>query len=307
MTRLTKKFVQKFDRHHDELSVRRQRTIARLALTINAVLLVVYFITTLTSHWHVRSGPLGLWLGASLWILSILSFSIAASVHGAVLAAIRNLGSRWQPQNSLERPFTAKLRKYVFYPGAYANFSAIAVLVEESGGLVRSPFTPVLFAVILTAQQLSRFKTNSRNFISFGILITGMMFLLEWINGVKRVPEPPSRLAFLILALSFLLTAFSAHTDRPPNYRAKGNFPDATHVELYREDRGTWRYVFHCNLARLDPMVETVASIISLAAAKNYVHQRVQSEHSFGTHVDIRWEDAASGHESVGMIVSRAD
>jgi hypothetical protein len=50
-----------------------------------------------------------------------------------------------------------RIRKYPYYGGVSLNLVAVAILVEMSAGLIRSPFTPVMYAIVLGGQQLGRY------------------------------------------------------------------------------------------------------------------------------------------------------
>jgi hypothetical protein len=49
----------------------------------------------------------------------------------------------------------------------------------------------VLLAMILTAQQLSRFRLNSLLYLLFGVVVTGGLALYETVFGIRDVPPAP--------------------------------------------------------------------------------------------------------------------
>jgi hypothetical protein len=292
--------LSRFHRHHDELSVQRQRTVADLTLLANIILIALSSIAIKMWHWHLTIGPLALVAGTVVWGISIALLIAASSLPRATASFTRNLGSAPTPPDSPDR--LAGARKFLFYPGTFLNFVAVCILVEESGGLVRSPFTPVLFAMALAAQQLGRFRTNSKIFISFGILATAALFLFERSNGLRSVAPPPDRLAFALLAAAFLVTAVYTHSDKTKNYRASGGFPPPTHVELYWDHQGVWRYVLHCKNGRLDPLLEDVSDFDKLEEAKAAVKRRIDPIVAPGTLV---WSDSSSREEVMAYISTK--
>lgn len=186
-------------------------------------------------------------------------------------------------------------RKYVYYPAAYFAFLAIAISVEISGGLVRSPFTAVFFAMILGAQQLSRYKLNSRIFIVFAVISTTVLGLYESAVGIPSQPAPPVELNFYILAASLFVTAMCTHAAKPINYRARGTYPDPTHAEVYKSTGDDlWRFALYHRSTRLDSVLnvklgssiheaqaEVAAAALGLCAeTKSQIEWRAQRDHS---------------------------
>jgi hypothetical protein len=196
----------------------------------------------------------------------------------------------------------SRYRKFVYYPGVYLNFVAIAIFVEDSGGLVKSPFSAVLFALILGAQQLSRFKTNSRNYIAIGVATVAVLSAVEGVFGTRSVPSPPAQLYFWTLASALLLTALCTHSDKGTNYKARGRFPDPTLVELYVDDAGTWRLALHCADARLDTPLEAPAGNTSLAEAQRLVEEYVWHICPSMRRAAIQWRMSDDQREALGSI-----
>ena len=93
--------------------------------------------------------------------------------------------------------------EYFFYPGGYLAFIAAAILVETSGGLVQSPITPVLFALVLSAEQFGRFTLNSWIAIGAGVLAAAVLVGYETQIGVAH--GFPGRATITIMALSFVV------------------------------------------------------------------------------------------------------
>jgi|SRR5215472_6509826 len=295
-----------FNLRHDQRSSERQRTIATLAFFVNVVLLVLYEVATRAWGWHFSIGPVALSLGLSLWLVSLVLLLIASSAYRAVMSFVQGLGSGRGDKSKLEPTFLFRHRRFIFYPGTFLNVAAICVLVEESGGVIRSPFTPVLLAIMLGAQQLGRFSTNSKIFISLGIVLTAALFGFEAAAGLRQVPSPPPRLVFLLLASSFLLAALCGHVDKPPNYKATGTFPGPKYVEVYTDKNGVWRYSVHSSKSHFDPIIAK-GGPPAIDAAKKQAEKRLQEtlQPAGEASYKITWDDSARGDESVGTIESR--
>ena len=239
------------------------------------------------------------------WICALVLLALSSSLMRISFDGIAQRPSKVRKEDP---PPLARNRKYFFYAGVYLNFVALCVLVEQSGGLVASPFSAVLLGMILGSQQLSRFRTNSRNYILAAFIAVAALVVYEYIFGLREVEHAPERLAFAILCGSFLVPALCAHADKPPNYRALGGFPPAALVEIYSDGHGVWRYCFHAERTRLDSPVEfpETASRDSLEDAKTTVHARWRSSLPIldRDRQKLIWEDDSSGTESLGRIVS---
>jgi hypothetical protein len=245
--------LERFGRHHDYVSSRRQRRIADLALLMNAGIAVLYLWAVNHWNWHldVSAGAEIATLG--FWAAALIGMLAASSVPGAIPGFFNDIAET--DGRVIEPHWLRNARKYVFYPAAYANFVAAAIWIEVSGGLVDSPFTPVLLAMILTAQQLSRFKLNSFLFLTFGAAATGALAVYESKAGILDVPPPPVMLTFWILVISFLVTALCAHALKQRNYRASKTYPSPSDIEVYRDSAGSWRYAMYCRRTPLDPVL----------------------------------------------------
>jgi hypothetical protein len=297
-------FISRFNRHHDELSVQRQRTLATLQLLVNLLVVVLYEVAITAWDWRFTLTPPEKTVAWTVWALSLLCLGFSSSLYATVTGLIRSLSSRPQHPISSEPAALSMYRKYVYYPGVYLNVVAIAIFVEASGGIVHSPFSAVLFALVLAAQQLSRFKTNSLLFISFGVVTTIVLSGVESLFGVHRVATPPAALYFWTLAGAFLLTALCTHSDKGENYRARGAFPAPSLVELYVDDEGTWRFALHCAGARLDPVVETPTESASLPEAQHIVEGHVARmlAATEDGEASIRWRVSRDRREALGYI-----
>jgi hypothetical protein len=254
---LLRRLQGKFDTHHDFTSSVRQRAIADLACVVALTMLGLYFLAIGPWGWELTI-PSGAGIAiVCLWCLGIAGMVLSSSLPGVVLRALRQLGEGPAIEGADEPDWLTRVRKYLYYPAAYAIFLATAIGIEVSGGLVNSPFTSVFFAGILGAQQLSRYRLGSMVFIIFGVLATGLIAMHEAVFGVPEQPPAPPAFGFFALAASFLLAAICTHVAKPTNYRARGLFPQPTHAELYQvSSENSWRFSLHHSGTRLDTTLD---------------------------------------------------
>jgi hypothetical protein len=289
-----------FDRHHDRLSVTRQRTIANLACYVNVGNVALYLLAISEWDWRVSAPPAVVGVVVFLLTCSFLGMLAASSFPNAVARHVGDLGERPAYEAAEEWPWLAKARKYLFYPAAYLNFITVAIWIEVSGGLVHSPYTSVLFAMVLGAQQLSRFTLNSGLFIGFGVVATGLLALYETFFGVRDAPEAPAQLDFYILALSFLVTALCTHAAKGKNYRAAGTYPKPSYVELYLAPDGHWRFSLLYKGTRLDPRLEGSSEHETISEAKKRAEAILLDLCEKGCLVE--WRTSHRGDEAVGYV-----
>jgi hypothetical protein len=294
--------VDRFIKHHDQLSIERQRRLASLQLFVNALLLVIYLIAIHVWGWRFNLTTGEKEAGWTVWIISLVLLIVASSFMMPILDVFQAGRSRPGGSADPEPTWLATYRKFVYYPAVLGNLAAIAVFIEQTGGLVRSPFAPVLFALILGAQQESRFKSNSRLYIIAGVVITVALVGFEKAFGTRSVPNPPSHLYFWIVAAVFLLTAILTHIDKAVNYKARGRFPEPSHIELYVDDGGIWRFALHSKGTRLDPVVELPSLHATLVEAEKKVDSLVAP-------LLFKWRDSLDRREALGFLngVSRTE
>jgi hypothetical protein len=131
---------------------------------------------------------------------------------------------------------------------------ALGVMIEVSGGLAESPFVPLLIAFVLTGQQLSRFKTQSGLLYLSGLVIFGLMIIVEPLSS--RPPEPPPHeltiaMAFLALATGGLLNYF----EKPHNYLLAKRLKPPSRARIYQDGSGVWRVSLLHSIHRQDPVI----------------------------------------------------
>lgn len=304
MLRFIRNLMNKFERHHDERSVQRQRSIATLTIYADLIVISLYAIAIFYWRWQIpRNLPLQA-LAYSVFGIGLCLLTGASSLFRSAVTFFQGLGSPPADTDVAAEPIALmRARKYLFYSGIFANFTGFCFFVELTGGIVKSPFTPVLYTMILAAQQLGRFRTNSAIFIGFGVAATGILLLVERIAGVVVASEPPARLSYLVLASAFLITAIFTHSDKARNFRARGITPIPSSVELYRDGDGWWRYSLYRDRTRIDAPVSGANPGTSAEKAKQEIANLVAE--SCGAEIsgiEISWTHANIGEGMMGRI-----
>jgi hypothetical protein len=289
-----------FDQRHDYLSAIRQQVIADLACIGDVVLVVLYLVAAARWHWHldVPTGALIAFLVSLL--LAFTGMLLCSSLPMVIGRDLIYLSAAHPYEEESDRSWLSLKRRYIFYPAAYLNIVAISIWIEVSGGIVASPFTPVLFAFVLTAQQLGRFRLNSLMFIATGIVITLILAAYQSVAGIHREPTAPRQLSFYILAAAFLVAAICTHVAKATNYRATGRIPDPTHVFIYRYGDGSWRYSVHVRGTRLDSLLEIGAGA-SVQEAQAHVVKILDTLANDG-YERVEWRVSVTADEAIGLI-----
>jgi hypothetical protein len=78
-------------RHHDELSVRRLRSLATLQLLVNVLLVILYEVAIHTWNWHFNlttGEKVAAW---SVWILSLVCLAFSSSLYPTAVGLMRSL------------------------------------------------------------------------------------------------------------------------------------------------------------------------------------------------------------------------
>ncbi|HKO20124.1 MAG TPA: hypothetical protein VJU82_14680 [Acidobacteriaceae bacterium] len=151
-------------------------------------------------------------------------------------------------------------RMIFYYLGVASNIVSFAILVEQTGGMLASPYTAPMVALILTGQQLSRFKTQSTCLISAGCIVAATMWLYESTIGLAPSPPAPRALGFTLLAISLVAAGAITNAEKDHNYLIEGMQRLPTHANIYRAADGTWHYVLYSSRYRLDPVVGNPSS-----------------------------------------------
>jgi hypothetical protein len=289
-----------FARRHDALSVIRQRVIANLACTVTVFLVALHLVASHVWRWHITvptGAAVAFWLCFGLgWAGLLACSSLPIGLHRNVAL----LNSAWSYEPGDEPAWLARVRKYVYYPSGYLIFFSLAILIEVSGGVVASPFTAVLFALVLTAQQLGRFKLNSFVSIISAILITGALGLYQSLFGIQHEPAAPRQLTFALLAFAFLLTAVCTHVTKARNYRAAGVVPQPTHAALCQDAAGRWLYALYDRQTRLDSALACPPET-TMADARQEVERIIESLVPTG-YERTEWHGSHAGDEAAGYV-----
>jgi hypothetical protein len=291
-----------FDAHHDHTSVVRQRTIANLALAVEIAIAVSYFVSVEYGGWHLEIARAAGVVVIVLASLGFIGMAMASSLPRVMLKLPESLSDVPVYEDLGEPQLLMSARRYLYYPASYLTFVATGIFVEVTGGLVNSPFTSLFFAMVLGAQQLSRFKLNSRIFIAFGVLATALLAGYEAVFGITGEPRPPAALTFYILAFAFLVTALCTHATKPENFRARGRFPDPSHAELYfSSSEALWRFSLYSRGSRLDAILDGSGPAMSMEDAQRAVaHAMLEICRHGQTTVD--WQESPNGGETVGYV-----
>ncbi|PRX68671.1 hypothetical protein B0I32_103633 [Nonomuraea fuscirosea] len=281
------------------MSTMRQRSISGILVWANIIMLALVVISVGLWRWRFNPSSESITLFLCLWITSILLLLAASGLWGALKNYAEGLNTHPEAMSRTEPPMLSRIRKYLYYPGALLNFFAIAVLVESSGGLLYSPFSSVLLSMVLAAQQLGRFRTNSILFTLFGALMVAMVLVWETMFGVSTVPPPPPGLLFFILSISFGMAAVFNHVGKPPNPRMVTSHIRPTRVEIYIDGAGIWRYTVYGKRSRLDPIIEISErdGEVTLEEAKRFVADRAKTATvaAGGSLGGVQWRDFPDG------------
>lgn len=298
-----------FEERHDELSSWRQQSIATVVFIVNLFLYVLFQVAKNSWNWHFSLGPDAKVLFYSTWFVATLFIAIASHIFNVLVDIPRSIRGNPPPRPVKEPPEITRLRKYPYYVAVLLYIFSIAVLVEQSGGLVRSPFTPVLFAMVLAAQQLGRFRTNSIIFLVMGILISLLLAAYERFAGLRSVPNPPDQLVFAILAAGFIAAALFTHVDKSPNFRARTVSPKPTHGALMREgSQPTWRMGLFVDRHGLDCILPYCSSGATEVTAKAAFERYVATDlaPALGTDTVVEWSAEASSNDRYFAILKPA-
>jgi hypothetical protein len=187
--------------------------------------------------------------------------------------------------------FFAARRMIFFYAGVNLNIVTLSVLIEQTGGIIRSPYSAVFFAFILTGQQLSRFKTQSSFLISVGVILTLAMWIYETAFGLLKTSDPPKPLVFLLVVSTFIACGLMTNYEKNHNYYVEGRQNLPTHAHVYRDAEGVWHYEIYCQRHRIDPIVGDLSSLPAQTGdSSNAVRRGVEAT------VKSMYEAAGWGH-----------
>lgn len=150
--------------------------------------------------------------------------------------------------------FLARYRMAFYYTGVLANLIALALATEVTGGLAESPFVPLLVAFVLSAQQLSRFRTQAGVMFAAGLVAVTLMLLLDRFASDPPVPAPHD-LVIMSVLLALAGGGWLSLREKPYNHYVKKNVQGPSQVHIYRDGRDAWRFVLYSKIHRQDPIL----------------------------------------------------
>lgn len=239
---------------HDSVSRYRQLKLAHLLLVVNAVIAGVSVLVALTSSWNPAFSTAQATVLGVTCLIAAAGLLLAGNVVQGLANCVSAMGQA--PAQSAELgAFFVGHRALFFYVGVNANFLALAVLVEDTGGFADSPFVAVFVALVLTAQQLCRFRTQSGWTILVGIALTRAML------GYERVRPPvadrvPKQLEVVFVVLSLAAGGWITMREKGRNYGVTKYDSTPTRAHVYKDHAGVW----HCCLFHHDNRVDPVLS-----------------------------------------------
>lgn len=285
-----------FEKRHDIVSSARQQKIANVVIVVNILLYVLFQIARSIWSWDFQLGTVGAPIFYLAWLISMCFLVLASDVPYLFIGI-----SQWLRANpplvrapSREPLEITRARKYPYYLGVLLNLGAIGILVEQSGGLVTSPFSPVLFAMILAAQQLGRYRSNSWFFILFGLGTIAMLAIYERFAGLRTVASAPDELVFWILLAGFTAAAVFTHVDKVPNFRAMGGHPHPSHAALSLDSDGqAWRITLFAERYQVECCLPYCARGSDEPGAKQAFQEYVKKDigPALGCALTVRWSD----------------
>lgn len=239
---------------HDEIAFRRQRYLAIFLLLVDVFTAFLSIVVAYSAHWHPLTRDRAILTGILAGVTVVL-LMLAAGVVGGARDMWDSVASQAAIEKRRDSDFFAQKRMIFFYAGVNLNIVVLAILIEQTGGITASPYTTVFFALVLTGQQLSRFKTQSSFLISVGVALTLAMWIFESANGPLAAPGPPRVLTFLLMASVFIACGLITNYEKNHNYLIESNQSLPTHAHIYKDGNNLWHYVIYRHRYRLDPVL----------------------------------------------------
>ena len=305
------RFQASFKRRHDHLSAIRQRRIASIVIWTNIALAIVIAVSVSAWRWHPDISRSGWAWTISLWATSLVLIGLCSGIPLSIHDYLTGVSGRPVDPEDLELDNWAEIRKYIFYPGTCINLAVVAVLIEQTGGLLYSPFSSVLLAMILAAQQLGRYRLNSALYVAVGVCLIVGMLIWESISPVPAPTDVPRGLLFFIIVTSFSTAAIFSHLSKSPNFRIDKVDTNPMLVEVYVDAKGTWRYVLYSRSGRLDSAVRTIGADHKAPIGKIIeeveISLRASQQWEDRSKRQIEWHIEKDGLEALGRIEAGID
>jgi len=240
---------------HDNIAFIRQRYLAMFLLILLAIVIILSAAIAYAFKWHPLT-PDRLAIVIPLSAATALSLLLAAGVVGGCRDMWDNAVNKTPAARThRDNDFFARKRMVFFYAGVNLSLVLFVVVIEQTGGVTSSPYTAPFVALVLTGQQLSRFKTQASFLISTGMVLTLIAGIYESTAGVLDTPSPPRILVYLLIAISLAAAGLIANVEKDHNYLIEGKQHLPTHARVYKDAHDIWHYVIYCQQHQLDPIV----------------------------------------------------
>jgi hypothetical protein len=263
---------------HDNIAFIRQRYLAIFLLILLAIVIVLSVATAYAFKWHPLT-PGRLAIVIPLSAVTVLSLLLAAGAVGGCRDMWENaINKTPAARTHRDSDFFARKRMVFFYIGVNLSLVLFVVVIEQTGGVISSPYTAPFVALVLTGQQLSRFKTQASFLISAGIALTIIMGIYESSVGVLNTPPPPRLLAYLLIAISLVASGLIANVEKDHNYLIEGKQQLPTHARVYKDAHDIWHYVIYCQRHQLDPIVGSDTTKEGTRNSENEVCTKVEAD-----------------------------
>lgn len=240
---------------HDQLSLWRQQRLAGVLIVTNLAIVAASALIIAHYDWSLGLTPTERLLWALAFAITLVALLIASGFLEWLsdsLGGFGQAGTRSQP-GRVQR-FIARRRMVFYYAGVWANMIAIALVTETTGGLAASPFVPLFVAFVLTGQQLSRFRTQALNLLWSGLIIAGALLVCHSLATEPPAPAP-DELPIAMVVLALLMGGVLNISERPHNYMLRAQVPPPSHVRIYRDGEGVWRFAFFLKRHAQDPVL----------------------------------------------------
>lgn len=242
---------------HDSVALARQKNLAALLILANLFVGAALALVMTLSDWSPGLTSFELIVCCIVFGMAWLALVVAGGFVEWLPRALPSAfpgGLQADGEPSSVAAFIARRRMVFYYAGVVLDLLAIAVISQVTGGLPESPFVALLIAFVLTGQQLSRFRTQSGILFVLGIVTALLMLIFEPFFSKPEPPAPPElEIAAVLLALATggVLNYF----EKSHNYLLERHVHRPSHVRIYEDGRGIWRYSLYRDFHRQDPVL----------------------------------------------------
>lgn len=240
---------------HDNIAHERQQRLALLLFITN--LGVALFTVPIAVHldWNPEPSGFEQLLFAGLLSFSWINLFVAAGGLGWLVGLPRGFSPGPAPNTPpFDAAFLARYRMVFYYTGVLANLAALALLTEVTGGLAESPYVALLVAFILTAQQLSRFRSQAGLMFAAGLAVTTIMLLLQPVASDPPTP-PPHELVVVAVLLALVGGGWLSFREKPYNHYVEKHVRVPSQAHIYRDGKDAWRFALYEEIHRQDPIL----------------------------------------------------